>query len=171
MERPRKGFARQLARKLLKDCGIQKPPVNIKQIVSQLGYIYIEVPNFPDEVDALFLEQNDEQYAAVNANHHPHRRRFSLAHELGHVQMGHTLEYYDEPSSLDNPPTEKRHSERERHLETEASAFAGELLVPLEMLKVEFKRTKDIDALAEIFFVSPHVISIATMDHQRSLYK
>ena len=171
MEKPRIGFARTVARKILKDCGIQKPPVDIRQIVSELGYTYIEVPTFPRNVGALFLEQNGEQYAAVNANHHSQQKRFSVAHEVGHIQMGHTLEYCDEPPSLDNPPTGKRHSEKERTFEREANIFAGELLVPLEMLKVEFKRRQDIDALAEIFFVSAQVISIAIMDHQRSLYK
>lgn len=170
MEKSRISFARQVARKVLKDCGIQKPPVDIQQILSKLGYTYLEVPTFSDEVDALFLEKNGEQYATVNANHHPHRKRFSLAHELGHIRMGHALEYYDDFFSLDEPPTKKRHSEKEKFFEVEANAFAGELLVPLELLKVEFKSTQDIDDLAKIFFVSTHVISIAIMNHQRSLY-
>ncbi len=171
MEKARVGFARQLARKILRECDIDTPPVDIREIISNLGYIYLEVPDFPDEVDALFIEQNGEQYATVNANHHPHRKRFSLAHELGHSRMGHTIDYYDEPCSLDNPPTGKRHSEGEKLFESEANAFAGELLVPLEMLKVEFKKIRDIDELSGIFFVSPDVISIAIINHQRSLYK
>lgn len=171
MERPRIGFARTVARKILKDCGIQKPPVDTQQVVSKLGYTYIEVPTFPDNVGAVFLEHDGEQYAAVNANHRSQQKRFSVAHEIGHIQMGHNREYCDEPPSLDNPSTGKEHSEREKAYEREANAFAGELLVPLEMLKVEFRKTQDIDALAEIFFVSTYVISIAIMDHQRSLYK
>jgi Zn-dependent peptidase ImmA (M78 family) len=159
MERPRIGFARQVARGILKHCGIQKPPVDIQQIVSKLGYTYIEVPTFPDNVGAVFLEHDGEQYAAVNANHGSQQKRFSVAHEIGHIRMGHNSEYHDEPSSLDNPPTGETHSERERAFEREANAFAAELLVPLEMLKVEFKKTQDIDALAEVFFVSTHVIT------------
>jgi len=116
VDKPRIGFARQLARKILKDCSIIQPPVNLQNIVSKLGYIYIEVPNFPDRVDALFIEKDREKYIAVNADHHPHRKRFSTAHELGHIQMGHTLEYYDEPISMENPITEKIHSEKEKNL-------------------------------------------------------
>jgi Zn-dependent peptidase ImmA (M78 family) len=170
MDKPRIEFARQLARKILKNCGIIQPPVNLQSIVSKLGYIYIEVPNFPDRVDALFIEKDREKYIAVNADHHPHRKRFSVAHELGHIQMGHALEYYDEPIYLENPITDKTHSEKEKNLEKEANAFASELLIPLEILKVEFRKMHDIDELSKVFFVSSQAMSVAIMNHQKLLF-
>ncbi|MBW1783202.1 MAG: ImmA/IrrE family metallo-endopeptidase [Deltaproteobacteria bacterium] len=173
MDKPRYGYARQLARKLLNDCRVLAPPVDLKSILAQKGYEYIEVDTFLDNVDGLFLrdESDGKIYAAVNANHHVHRQRFSLAHELGHILMNHDLNYYRPYITIDDPPTEKTHTDAELAFEKEANAFAGELLVPLEMLKKEFKNTTDLTQLSKIFCVSPQVASIAVSNHMSSLYK
>lgn len=173
MEKPRYGYARQMARKVLADCKVVSPPIDLKPILSQKGYEYIEVDNFLDNVDALFLrdESDGKIYAAVNANHHVHRQRFSLAHEFGHILLNHDLNYYRTYITIDDPPTEKTHTAAEGAFETEANNFAGELLVPLEILKEEFKKTTDLKQLAKVFWVSQHVVSIAVSTHMSSLYK
>jgi Zn-dependent peptidase ImmA (M78 family) len=93
-----------------------------------------------------------------------------LAHELGHILLRHNLTYYESLVSLDNPPTEKLHTPTESFFETEASSFAGELLVPLDILKMEFKKTRDLQELSRIFVVSKEVIGIAISNHMNSLY-
>lgn len=173
MDKPRYGFARQMARKVLKDCGCNRFPVDIEPILSKKGYEYIEVDTFLDDVDALFLRNEDDGkiYAAVNATHHVHRQRFSLAHEFGHILMNHDLNYYRTYITIDDPPTEKIHTGAEANFEKEANAFAGELLVPLEGLKKEFKKTNDIKKLSNFFWVSQQVVSIAVSNHMNSLFK
>lgn len=173
MEGARKGFARQMARKVLKDCGITEPPVDLTEVLEKKGYNYIEVDTFLKDIDALFLkdEEDGQIYAAVNANHHLHRQRFSLAHEFGHILLNHDLNYYRADVTIDKPPTVKAHALAESVFETEANNFAGELLVPLEMLKKEFKETNDLKGLSKRFLVSQHVISIAISTHMQSLYK
>jgi len=173
MEKARIGYARKMARKVLEDCRITSPPVDLKVIMDRKGYEYIEVDNFPDKVDALFLknENDGKTYAAVNAGHHPHRQRFSLAHEFGHLLLNHDLNYYQTYISIDDPPSEIRHTAAEGAFETEANNFAGELLVPLAMLKEEFKKTNDLKQLSKIFWVSQHVASISIKTHMTSLYK
>lgn len=173
MDKPRYGYARHLARKLLNDCRAFCPPVDLKLILVKKGYEYIEVDTFLDNIDALFLrdESDGKIYAAVNAKHHVHRQRFSLAHEFGHILMNHDLNYYWPYITIDDPPTEKSHTDAEWAFEKEADAFAGELLVPLEMLKREFKKTTDFTQLSKIFWVSPQVVSIAVSNHMSSLYK
>lgn len=173
MEKPRYGYARQMARKVLKDCKVVGLPVDLRPILAQKGYEYIEVDNFLDNVDALFLrdETDGKIYAAVNANHHVHRQRFSLAHEFGHILFNHDLNYYRPYITIDDPPTSKTHTAVEAAFETEANNFAGELLVPLEMLKKEFKNTTDLKLLAKAFWVSQQVVSIAVSTHMHSLYK
>lgn len=171
MEKARVGYAREMARKVLKDCWITEPPVDLKAILDKKRYEYLEVDNFLDNIDALFIENYGVLYFAVNSRHHPHRQRFSLAHELGHILLNHSLDYYEEDISLDNPPTVKAHTSTEKAFETEANTFAGELLVPLEMLKKEFNETTDIAVLAKKFFVSQQVMGIAISNHMKSLYK
>ena len=173
VEKSRIGYARRMARKVLEDFGISEPPVNLASVLDRKGYGYVEVHTFLDNVDALFLRNEDDGkvYAAVNANHHVHRQRFSLAHEFGHILLNHDLNYYRPYITIDNPPTEKTHTSAESAFETEANSFAGELLVPLEMLKREFKKTNDLKVLSRVFWVSQQVVSIAISNHFNSLFK
>jgi Zn-dependent peptidase ImmA (M78 family) len=100
-----------------------------------------------------------------------HRQRFSLAHEFGHLLLNHDLDYYQTYITIDESPTEKKHTAAEAAFETEANNFAGELLVPLAMLKEEFKETNDLKQLSKIFWVSQDVVSISITTHMASLYK
>ena len=171
MEKARVGYARQMARKVLSDAKIVELPVDLKILLEKKGYEYLEVDSFLDSIDALFLKEDGVFYAAVNAKHHPNRQRFSLAHELGHILLNHNPSYYNPGVSLDNPPTSQTHTSAEKMFEQEANAFAGELLVPLEMLKKEFKKTKDVGELSKTFFVSSAVMTIAISNHMSQLYK
>jgi Zn-dependent peptidase ImmA (M78 family) len=73
--------------------------------------------------------------------------------------------------TIDNPPITKNHFDTEATFETEANIFAGELLVPLKMLKREFGKTNKIEELSRKFLVSQQVMSIAISNHMQSLYK
>lgn len=172
MDKPRYGYARKMARKVLNDFQSVALPIDLKLLLRHKGYEYIEVDSFLDDVDALFLRSDNDgkTYAAVNANHHVHRQRFSLAHEFGHIMMNHDLNYYQPYITIDDPPTNKTHTNAEAALEKEANAFAGELLVPLEMLKSAFRKSPDIKDLARTFWVSQQVVSIAVSNHLNSLY-
>jgi hypothetical protein len=58
----------------------------------------------------------------------PGAQRFSIAHELGHLVMRH-------PSAPPVPAWTTHRSKRRRDLETEANAFAAELLMPSDLLR------------------------------------
>jgi len=156
----RTGFVREKARKTLKDAGQNSVPVDLEKVCEYLGFRYIEVQNFPTSLSALCIEQGGMKYAAVNASHHPHRKRFSLAHELGHWVLGHTRSYARPDVSIDNPPEPEDIIKNNAIEESEANEFAGELLVPLAQLKKHLSQTPDIEKLAAIFNVSTQDISI-----------
>jgi Zn-dependent peptidase ImmA (M78 family) len=156
---------------VIKKCGITTPPVNIECILNNNGLQYLEVETFPDQLDALIATIDDVLYTVVNKLHHIHRKRFSAAHELGHRIMNHEVSYYRSAFTIDDPPDKRDHYRIEKIFEQEANVFAGELLVPLAMLKKEFKTTQDIPELARIFNVSGEVLGIRIFDHMRELYK
>lgn len=170
MSQVRNHFVRQMARKILAESKIKAPPVDLLQILSSHGIAYEEVDDFPDTVDALFIEDNGRVYAAVNASQHLHRRRFSLAHELGHYFL-HRNGMPEDPITIDDPPAgeDEMGSPTKSPAEIEADLFAGELLVPLEMLKAHLN--KGIPELSKLFIVSDQVISIAISRHMKALYK
>jgi Zn-dependent peptidase ImmA (M78 family) len=75
----------------------------------------------------------------------------------------------EEDISIDNPPSDDIGTTTKSAAEIEADLFAGELLVPLEMLKQHVY--KGIPELSRIFLVSEQVISIAISTHMKALYK
>ncbi len=164
----RTAFVRKMAGKILKESGINVPPVDLVKILRANRIEYEEVEDFPDTVDALIIEDGANVYAAVNSRHHLHRRRFSLAHELGHYFL-HKDGKLEELITIDSPPSEEEEMASKDPTEIEADLFAGELLVPLEMLKVHVK--KGIPELSRIFLVSEQVVRIAISQHMRALFK
>lgn len=170
MPQVRNHFVRQMARKILAENKIKAPPVDLLLILSAHGIGYEEVEDFPDTVDALFIEDGGRVYAALNARQHLHRRRFSLAHELGHYFL-HRSGMPEDPVTIDNPPggEDEIGFPTKSPAEAEADLFAGELLVPFEMLKAHV--SKGIPELAKLFMVSDQVISIAISRHMKALYK
>ena len=157
-----------MAKKVLADSQIREPPVDLVRILGSEGIQYEEVDDFPDSVDALIIEDGEKVYAAVNARQHLHRRRFSLAHELGHYFL-HRGEQVVDLVDIDNPPAEQVGVEAKGPAEIEADLFAGELLVPLEMLRKHVK--EDIPTISKVFLVSEQVVAIAISRHMRQLFK
>ncbi|HUX22353.1 MAG TPA: ImmA/IrrE family metallo-endopeptidase [Spirochaetia bacterium] len=154
------GFVREKARKLLKDSKQLAAPIDLERICRLLGFQYIEVQHFPASLSALCIEQEGTKYAAVNGSHHPHRKRFSLAHELGHWVLGHTRSYSQSAVSIDNPPDPHELNRASQQEESEANEFAGELLVPLTQLKSELSKGKNLEQLSSHFNVSTQVVTI-----------
>jgi Zn-dependent peptidase ImmA (M78 family) len=156
-----------MAAKVLNDSKVTAPPVDLRAIAEANGIQYYEVEEFPDSVDALIIEDGRMVYAAVNARQHLHRQRFSLAHELGHFFL-HRDFRYDDDVTIDNPPSEQNDIGSKDPAEAEADLFAGELLVPLSMLKLHVR--KDVPELARIFSVSQQVMAIAVSRHVKALF-
>src|SRR5271166_2483781 len=145
-----------MVRKVLRDSKIKAPPVDLVEVLRAHGIEYEEIDDFPDSVDAMIIARDDIFCAAVNIRHHVHRRRFSLAHELGHHFL-HRDGYREMEVSIDNPPSEDPVIGTKSPAEIEADLFAGELLVPFEFLKAA--PDKQIPALSRLFLVSEQVIA------------
>jgi Zn-dependent peptidase ImmA (M78 family) len=102
-------------------------------------------------VSGLLLPVEREIWVnAREAAESPGRRRFTIAHELGHwicqVLEGSTAPVFCRPSDLA--------ATADRALEREANVFAAELLMPEEAVRDAFTRDRSIDGLAAVFGVS-----------------
>lgn len=146
----RTGYVRNMARKILsqeykilnEDC----LPINIEKIARNLGFEIQLLDRMEDHHSALILKIQDVKLIGLNKKHHIHRRRFSLGHELGHY-------------ILDHPPEEDCKEDEIKIFNQEADEFAGELLVPYQLLK-ELIHSNSIDELSKLFLVSRDVIII-----------
>jgi Zn-dependent peptidase ImmA (M78 family) len=164
----RNQFVTKMARKVLRDSKIKAPPVDLVAVLRAHGIEYEEIDDFPDSVDAMIVARENTFCAAVNTRHHVHRRRFSLAHELGHHFL-HRDGYPEIEVSIDYPPSEEFVMGTKSPAEIEADLFAGELLVPVEFLKAA--PDKQIPALSRLFQVSEQVIAVAMSRHMKALFK
>lgn len=145
--KPRIGVARTLARKLLKDANLSNIPVSLQKLgdylQAQHNLQLRGIRDFSDKTSGATVTVNGEPTIAFNKNHGWYRRRFTIAHEIGHFIMntGHN----DIGAALDtsNP------------VEAEANEFAAELLMPLQQFKKDCKNeVSSIDDLAEKYQVS-----------------
>ena len=161
---PNYSFARNMARKVLKDYKLSEAPTDLTMIFRGLHLKYIEL-NDADEIDGAILEIDGKPTIAVLNKARPlQRQRFTLAHELGHIFLEHTKRDIYDPEEIqennDLPETGKTKPPKE----TEADIFASELLVPYEQLKKYTTDMNNIDKLAGIFQVSRQAVTLALMN-------
>jgi len=140
--RPGLAFPRERARQVLKTYNLGNPPIPVHAIARHEGFGVCD----SSSLGALRGRLIDERIE-VAAGDSWAVKRFTVAHELGHHFLGSTHE---------SAP----------HVESEANAFAGELLVPGHLLHAALTRTNSQRELAEIFAVSQSVLRIAAETHR-----
>jgi Zn-dependent peptidase ImmA (M78 family) len=143
---PRAGVLRERYHALFADPEI---PVPVQRIAEDLlGLQVLESDDLQDISGALYPATRE---IVVNSGEAEARRRFTLAHELGHW-VCHCLDGRAEPVFC-------RHqdigSSADRSLEREANVFAAELVMPEPEVRAAFAAQRDIKELATAFGVSP----------------
>lgn len=112
--------ARDAVWRLLIDLRISELPVNTVKVCAELE-IKLHYYEPTDESDGMSCYINGMPHIFVSSSVSPERRRFTIAHELGHIILGHVGKYElvnREPSPGDNP------------IEQAANVFASRLLAP-----------------------------------------
>jgi Zn-dependent peptidase ImmA (M78 family) len=156
------GHVRSMARSVLQRYKIAAPPVDVEMIARSEGLEVRLMQTWPASVSGLLLR--DSRLLGLNGLHSRNRRRFSLAHELGHWFLRHDLPWHENEISIDDPP--KPPGGDGNPIEGEADEFAGELLAPREMLKRALKETRDPRKLAELFEISEEAMWVRLLRHK-----
>lgn len=155
LSQKRVGYCRNMARKILNESGALRAPVPVFDIADYYGFRVALLDQPPDKFSGILHKQ--KKAIGLNKHHHPVRKRFSLAHELGHY-------FLDHQTADDEMPGEAGIAERDV-CESEANEFAAELLVPRSLLKAAIEQIKDIESLRKHFEVSRHVVAIQLSKH------
>ena len=152
--------ARQAARALLAEAGIESVPVPVERLIKARG-ITLQFAPLGEDLSGMAYIRDGLRIIGVNALHHPNRQRFSAAHELGH----HMLHAADLSAAVHVDRIFNRDrisAEGTDPNEIEANAFAAELLMPDAHLAAQIGATgidldddNAVDALARKFKVSP----------------
>ncbi len=114
-------------------------PVNVDELATGLGFQVVRLFSVADEFSGIVSPKH--RLIGVNGNHHRHRQRFTLAHELGHIVLEH-------------PPESACSSLQVIECNREADIFASELLIPEFFLDELLLRTQSPAILARLFDVS-----------------
>lgn len=161
----RRKYIRGVVERLLATVECSTPPVDVYAIAQALNATVREVPHEDDELSGFLLKvpASKTVLIGINKGHSPTRRRFTLAHELGHlilhsfdkVHVDKTgygsgygrLKLRDGLSGAGVDPEE-----------IEANFFAAELLMPHWMLE------RDLSAFPSLDFTNERAFSTVLQD-------
>jgi len=120
---------------LLKAYKIDSAPVNVEKIAKALG-AQLRYSPLDDELSGMIYIKDDVPIIGVNALHHPNRQRFTIAHEIGHLQLHKDIlsgvVHVDKQFATLMRDT--RSSQGNDDIEVQANQFAAELLMPANLL-------------------------------------
>jgi Zn-dependent peptidase ImmA (M78 family) len=157
MESARIGFARTVARRVLKECRITGPPVSIEAVISFYALTLDRIPG-----DPAWSGQLRGEHISVNAGHAVTRQRFTAGHELGHHLLSHRASHEGfvdyVATSASGEPGEEVYVDRTKLQEIEANEFAGELLAPRSWVKAHFAKVRKPELLSPLFQLSPEAM-------------
>ena len=149
---------------LLTSVAISRAPVSVERIARKIG-AQIRFSPLDEELSGMVYVKEGTPIIGVNSLHHPNRQRFTIAHEIAHLELHrdavtaavHVDKGFPE-NALRRDGVSATGTER---LEIEANRFAAALLIPREILEHELERKpielideSVIDGLARKFRVS-----------------
>lgn len=156
---------RQEAQRVLASCGVKRPPVPVEKIAEFLGAIVKHSP-FEGELAGMLVRGEGQVLIGVNSLHHPNRKRFTIAHECGHLLL-HEGESYIDKSFRVNMRDDVSSKAINRD-EIEANKFAAELLMPYEMVLADL-RSNEFDLESEEAvgkLAKKYGVSVQAMTHR-----
>ncbi len=134
------------------------PPVQTVPIANELGLcVYrADLGRRTNNLSGLIKRESDGKFNIyVNRNHHVHRRRFTIAHEIAHFIL-----HKDEIGDGVTDDALYR-SGLTSVIESQANSLASDILMPWDLMDIELRKgVADIATLANIFQVSKSSMSI-----------
>lgn len=130
---------------LLDAYGVTSPPVPVEEIAAmlKLQVVYDSLPH--DTSSVLIRQPNGRQVIGVNALHSTTRRRFSLAHEIGHSLLHLSTEPPSDGEAVVSRPLEVLFrdgvaGQGTNAVEIDANTFAAALLMPESLVRARLRR-------------------------------
>lgn len=172
MLRRRRHHIRAKVETLLAELNITKPQVPVQDIAKRHG-IDVRIQPIDDDSVSGFLARLPGRHAVigVNATHSEKRRRFTIAHELGHFflhgEQGQQEVHIDRTRQFAVKLRSAASSRGDDAEEIEANQFAAELLMPTRFIERDFARhsfdlsddDETVSAMADQYGVSTQAMS------------
>ncbi|MBW5801340.1 ImmA/IrrE family metallo-endopeptidase [Halomonas elongata] len=141
--------------KLAEEKGLDTDPVSVSELATVLGISVRFEPMPDDDSGSLKKERKTGNWVmTVNSLHHPHRQRFTIAHEIAHrIRHAANSDSFEDKTFFRNGES--------NWMEVEANQFAAALLMPEEAFNrfVETSSSK-VEDIALQFQVSSMAVRI-----------
>ena len=131
---------------------LSRVPVNVDRIAKKLG-VTVRYEPMDDELSGMIFIRDGKPIIGINSMHSANRKRFTLAHELGHYRLHSTMVSEEVHLDTNFSGGLYRNSESStgvNPVEIEANTFAAELLMPEHLIREEIANC-DIDLLTDPF--------------------
>lgn len=148
--------AKEQALSLLRQYGVENPPVSFAKILSGLGLSLVEKEFIWDTSNISGFLDIENSTIYINASDSFQRRMFTLAHEIGHFLLHRDI-LAREPGKYELVYRSQQIEGIPDPIEQQANCFAAHLLVPKTMLD-KYYHQASVDQLSTIFWVSKQVI-------------
>ena len=137
---------RRQAVRLLQSAGVSREPISLRDVVSALNLEVVQTTGEPFLSEGALQPVGDGHAIVVRGASNERRRRFTIAHEIGHFVL--------HPARL-APERGGAVNEALRLQEREADQFAAELLMPEDLVRAAvLEHGGDVSRLADRFDVS-----------------
>ncbi len=125
--------AEAAARETLRKHKIASAPTNLQKLCVREGIVCLE-KKLNDELSGMAFIRNGQRFVVVNSSHPESRRRFTMAHEIGHhiLHSGYLAQHVHVDTSV--LKRDELSAEGVDFKEIGANAFAAELLMPRSQL-------------------------------------
>jgi len=141
------GKAETEATRLLAETGqATEVPVNVEAIAKHLDAQVVE-EKFDRSVSGMLYRDGDHVVIGVNSAHVDRRRRFTIAHEIGHLVL-----HKGRPLVLDHVRVNFRDANSSTASDLEeiqANAFAAEILMPKDQVIASARKLLEDEAMTE----------------------
>ena len=162
---------------LLESQKITAAPIPVERIAASLG-AKVRYSPFDQELSGMIFIKRQAAIIGVNSLHHPNRQRFTIAHEIAHLELHRHLisdrVHIDKEFSVLMRNAES--ASGTQRMEIEANRFAAELLMPsfllVEMLKrkgFDIDDEKPLEKLSRKFRVSKQALEYRIMNMLHTL--
>lgn len=145
----RRKHIRTIVENLLTEQRVRSAPIPVMDIADALG-AKVKLEPAEDDLSGFLYRDRKKKITiiGVNADHHPNRRNFTAAHELGHFLL-HDFDDVHVDRRFKVWLRSETSSQGTDDEEKEANLFAAELLMPARFIAKDIERIGTFDLLDE----------------------
>lgn len=151
----------RIAHQTLVEHGMLSIPVDPVVIANRLGIRVSNAVFSESSLSGMIAQRGDKKSLLVNDSDSIERKRFTIAHELGHCILHLDAEGEFVDSATDLFRTDGSSGEGQIHFqEVEANMFAAALLMDAVLIRQCWRECRDLSRMAKIFMVSESAMGI-----------